>query len=224
MHSCFITLHSSANLPTAQRNDLNIFTVLDMKEKGFPKPPFYVWKNNATLCAYWNCWDQLFVTDSLLVKSLAVHALFVKKDQTNTCGENLDLQGHSIKSEETVKLLGVTLDYKQNFDPHISNICKKAAAQLNVLKRLKSFIGFAEREVLVQSFVFSNFNYCPLVWYFSSSKSLQKIERIQERALRFLFNDHKSSYGDLLIRSKKCTMQVVRQRTLCIEIFKTIKT
>ena len=151
------------------------------------------------------------------------HALFVKKGQTNTCGINLDFQGHSIKSEETVKLLGVTLDYKLNFDPHISNLCKKAAAQLNVLKRLKSFIGFAEKDVLVQSFVYSNFNYFPLVWYFSSSKSLQKIERIQERALRFLYNDHKSSYDDLLIRSRKCTMQVARQRTLCIKIFKTIK-
>ena len=151
------------------------------------------------------------------------HALFVKKDQTDTSGINLDFQGHSIKSEETVKLLGVTLDYKLNFDPHISNLCKKAAAQLNVLKRLKSFIGFAEKEVLVQSFVYSNFNYCPLVWYFSSSKSVQKIERIQERALRFLYNDHKSSYDDLLLKSKRCTMQVARQRTLCIEIFKTIK-
>ena len=71
--------------------------------------------------------------------------------------------------------------------------------------------------------MYSNSNYFPLVWYFSSSKSLQKIKRIQERALRFLYNDHKSSYDDLLIRSKKCTMQVARQRTLCIEIFKTIK-
>ena len=74
------------------------------------------------------------------------HALFVKKDQTNTCGINLDFQGHSIKSEETVKLLGVTLDYKLNFDPPLSDLCKKAAAQLNVLKRLKSFIGFAEKK------------------------------------------------------------------------------
>ena len=62
------------------------------------------------------------------------HALFVKKDQTNTCGINFDFQGHSIKSEETVKLLGVTLDYKLNVDPHMSNLCQKAAAQLNVLK------------------------------------------------------------------------------------------
>ena len=50
------------------------------------------------------------------------HALFVEKDQTNTCGINLDFQGHSVKSEETVKLLGVTLYYKVNFDPHISNL------------------------------------------------------------------------------------------------------
>ena len=85
------------------------------------------------------------------------HALFVKKDHTNTCGTNLDFQGDSIKSEETVKLLGVTLDYKLSFDPHISNFCKKAAAQLNVLKRLKSFTAFAEKEVLVQSFEYSNF-------------------------------------------------------------------
>ena len=121
-----------------------------------------------------------------------------------------------------MKLLGVTLDNKLNFDTHISNLCKKAAAQLNVLKRLRSFIGFEQKKVLVQSFVYSNFNYCPLVWYFSSMKSLQKIEKLQERALRSLYNDHKSSYNDLLLKSGRCTMQVSRQSTLCTEIYKTM--
>ena len=65
--------------------------------------------------------------------------------------------GEIINSEETVKLLGVTLDYRLDFDPHISNICKKAATQLNVLQRLKSFIGFKEKKVLVQSFIFFKF-------------------------------------------------------------------
>ena len=102
-------------------------------------------------------------------------------------------------------------------------MCKKAASQLNVLKQLKSFIGFAEKEILVQSFVYSNFNYRPLVWYFSSTKSLQKIEKIQERRLRFLQNDHVSSYQDLLLKSNRSTMLVSRQRILCIEIFKTLK-
>ena len=61
------------------------------------------------------------------------HALSVKKkDQTNTSGINLVFLGKSTQSAETVTLLGITRDYKLNFDPHISNICKKAALQLNV--------------------------------------------------------------------------------------------
>ena len=120
------------------------------------------------------------------------HSLIIKKDRTNTCGMNVNIQDKTIKSEETVKLLGVQLDYKLNFEPHISELCRKAATQLNVLKRLKSFIGFKERETLVQSFVYSNFNYCPLVWCFSSAASMQRIEKIQERALRFLYHDHSS--------------------------------
>ena len=63
------------------------------------------------------------------------HALLVRKDRENTAGQNISFQGHAIKSEETVKVLGVTLDNRLNFDTHISNLCKKAATQLNVLKR-----------------------------------------------------------------------------------------
>ena len=154
------------------------------------------------------------------------HALLIKKDQTTTSGEKIRIQGKTIESEDSVKLLGIQLDYKLNFDPHISELCRKAATQLNVLKRLRAYIGFEERKVLVQSFVYSNFSYCPLVWHFCSAKSMHKIEKIQERALRFLYSDHVSSYdlllNDLLLKSKRCTMHVSRLRSLSIEIFKTL--
>ena len=130
-------------------------------------------------------------------------AIFIKKDHSDTSGIDISLSDKNIKSEKTVTLLGVKLDNKLNFDAHISDLCKKATTQLNVLKRLKQFIGFEERKTLVQRFVYSNFNYCPLVWHFSSAKSLQKVERIQERALRFLFNDNSSSYEELLTSQAK---------------------
>ena len=41
-----------------------------------------------------------------------------------------------IKCDEVVKLLGIDIDFRVNFDNHISNICKKASQQLNVLKRI----------------------------------------------------------------------------------------
>ena len=150
------------------------------------------------------------------------HALLVKKDRTDTTRHSISIQGKTIKSEASVKLLGVYLDHQLNFDLHISDLCKKAATQPNVLKRLKPFLGFAEIKVLVQSFVFSNFNYCPLVWFFLSARSMDKIEKIQERELRFLHDDHGSSYEELLGKSQQCTMHVNRLRYLCIEIFKTV--
>jgi polyribonucleotide nucleotidyltransferase len=47
-----------------------------------------------------------------------------------------NLNGINLSCEDEVKLLGVTIDFKPNFNTHISNICKKAARQLNVLKRI----------------------------------------------------------------------------------------
>ena len=81
---------------------------------------------------------------------------------------------------------------------------------------------FKAKEIMVQSFVFSNLNYYPLVWHFSSEKSMKKIEKIHERALRFLYNDSNSSYDDLHSKAGKCTMKITRLRTLCTEIYKTV--
>ena len=64
-------------------------------------------------------------------------AILIKKDRSDTSGIDINLSDKNIKSEKTVKLLGIKLDNKLNFDPHISDLCKKAATQLNVLKKLK---------------------------------------------------------------------------------------
>ena len=76
--------------------------------------------------------------------------------------------------------------------------CICASKQLNVLVRLKYFLGFEERKVTINSFILSNFNYCPLVWSISSAKSLNKVENLQKRGFCLLHNDYSSWYGELL--------------------------
>ena len=41
-----------------------------------------------------------------------------------------------IKCEDKFTLLEVALDFQLNLNVHISNICKRASKQLNVLKRI----------------------------------------------------------------------------------------
>ena len=55
-------------------------------------------------------------------------------------------------------------------------------------------MGFKKEEILLNGFVYSNFNYCPLVWHFCSAKSVKKMEKIQEQALIILDNDFSSDY------------------------------
>ena len=88
--------------------------------------------------------------------------------------------------------------------------------------RLKRFLGFEEKKTLINSYFYSNFNYCPVVWMFSSAKSLNKVESLQKRALRFLYDNYDSSYESLLKLAGKSTINVTRIRSLCIEIFKTL--
>ena len=84
------------------------------------------------------------------------------------------------------------------------------------------FLNFEEKKMLINSYFYSSFNYCPLVWMFSSAKSLNKVESLQKRTLRFRFEDYVSSYEELLQKAGKETMKVNRLRSLCIEIYKLI--
>ena len=127
-----------------------------------------------------------------------------------------------IQSHTKVELLGISIDMKLTFDHYVSEICHKAANQLNAFKCLSAYLPINARKVLVDAFIFSIFKYCPLVSYFSTAKQLQKIEKIQSRALRFIHNDYESSYDDLLIKSENVTVQVKRMQLLCIEIYKTL--
>ena len=50
----------------------------------------------------------------------------------------------------------------------------------------------------------------------------KKIEKIQERALRFIYNEYTSSYEDLLCKSKLPSLKVRRLRTFALEVFKIV--
>ena len=63
-----------------------------------------------------------------------LQAISVDK-KTRSALTSIKLADVDIPCGENVKLLGVELDYKLDFDIQVTQICKKAAKQLNVLQR-----------------------------------------------------------------------------------------
>ena len=79
-----------------------------------------------------------------------------------------------------------------------------------------------EKQILINSFVYSNFSYGPLIWHFTTRKGIIKKEKVQQRSLKFILNVYDKIYFQLLDISKKPPMEVKRLRILIAEIFKTL--
>jgi hypothetical protein len=120
-------------------------------------------------------------------------------------------------SQNSVFLLGIDKDNQLTFSKYIETL-----RSLDYLYSKRKFLNIEARKVLIESFIMSNFNYCPLVWMFCNANLKRKQENIQKRALRFLFDDYESTYKQLLEKANKPTIEIRKLRILTTDIFKTI--
>ena len=70
----------------------------------------------------------------------------------------MKINGEKIKGQNSVTL-GDEIGNELSFNNHISNICKKAGNKINAISRIQSFLDQKEKEALVNTSVYSNFNY-----------------------------------------------------------------
>ena len=69
----------------------------------------------------------------------------------------------TIKNVSEEETLGITIDNNLTFKSHLKNICEKANQKLNVLARILNFTSIFQRKILLNSFINSQFSYCPLI-------------------------------------------------------------
>jgi hypothetical protein len=135
---------------------------------------------------------------------------------------NFTIKGTAIECVNSVKLLGIKIDSKLNFDEHVKSICTKASQQINVIMRMSNVLDTNVKENIYKTFIQSTFSYCPVVWMMCSNSNLRKLEKLQCRALRFVYCDYTSSYEVLLARSKQLSLSVHLLYNLAVEVYKCI--
>ena len=107
--------------------------------------------------------------------------------------EAMQIEDQIITNTSQIKLL----------TSHISYIYIKASQKVGVLLRLRNLIPCKAKLIIYKLSILQHLTYCHLVWHNYRSSDRRKIERIQERALRSVFNSHSESYDNLLSNKKK---------------------
>ena len=126
-----------------------------------------------------------------------------------------------LKPKQSVKLLGVEIDHRLTFHDHISSLCARAGRQLRALARMSKELPPETKLLVFQTFILCHFNYCSTVWHFCKTSDMKNIEKIQHRALKYVYNDFVSSYRVLREKHNITLLFVNRVKELLIEVYKS---
>ena len=83
-------------------------------------------------------------------------------------------------------------------------------------------LPFETRRDLYLAFILPHFNYCSETWNFCSKSAADKLERLNERAIRFVFRDKYTSYSELLNALGLSSLKQQRLIKITLSIFNAV--
>ena len=143
--------------------------------------------------------------------------------QNDVLHEPIVIQDSEIRPSESIDILGLELDNLLKFGPHIDKLCHQTGKQINALKRIKHHLEKDSKRTIYNSYINCNFNYCSVVWMFTNKSNMDKLERTNKRALRFVTNQGHLSYDELCRQEKQLTVFERCIKNMAIQLYKIKK-
>ena len=84
-------------------------------------------------------------------KSWELSRHYHRQKETKLCCRIYQYRSEKYENSSSVKLLGVHIDDKLNFNVHITKICRSEANQLHAPIRLRVFLNFEEKKTLINT-------------------------------------------------------------------------
>jgi hypothetical protein len=91
-----------------------------------------------------------------------------------------------VAESDTYKYLGINIDAHFDWECHIDSICKKVSSGLFVLRSFASYRSEQLHRSIYFSLIEAHLRYCIALWGSSNTTSLNRLLRLQKRAIRIM--------------------------------------
>ena len=191
---------------------------------------FYLFADDTAIVAKAKTRDELqsklnnllpLVSDWLLTNRLSLNTektnyqLFSKGNMNEV---NIKLNGKKINRKSCIKYLGVYVEENLKWNAHIDSVSTTISRNIGMMARVKFFLSSHELLLLYNSLVLPYLNYCAVVWGSNYATRLNKLTKLQKRALRII--DKKPFLypsNELFIKYKLLKFpEIVKQQTIMI--------
>ena len=116
----------------------------------------------------------------------------------------LNINNIKIRESSSVTLLGLTIDNRLTFKDHVNIRCR-ASFKLHALRRIGKYLTTDKVKLLYNAFINSQFNYASIIWMFCHKQDYLKIEKIQYKDLKIVYNSNEL-YEELLLRNNEVSI------------------
>ena len=134
---------------------------------------------------------------------------------------NFSVDNNEVDANDTLKILGVTLDRRLNFVAHVSEQVKKACAKASALRRIRRFLPLDVMCRLYKAYILPHLEYCcPLLLGVGRSQ-VKKLEDTNNYILRTILGYGKhTSYNHLLNIAGIRTLEERRKFQALVLVYK----
>ena len=164
----------------------------------------------------------------LIVNASKSNAMFVttrQKETVLTDDINLYFGDERLNVVTSFDYLGLKYDKNIRWDVYIESFCQELSKKIWILSRLREFLPFELLLNIYKSTIQPKIDYGISVWGFTSDMNLNRIQRLQNRAARAMYNnyDYVNTRGlDLLVDMKVMNVRQRRDYFVSLLMFKSI--
>ena len=98
----------------------------------------------------------------------------------------IQLKNHTLTQVSSTKYLGVIIDDKLTWKPHINYLKSKLSRNCYALTRLKGYLDESVMKMVYYSLIYPHLQYCISSWGAAASSNIDPIIKLQKRIIRYI--------------------------------------
>ena len=148
----------------------------------------------------WIKYNKLYInwskTKFILITNINLNTCFITLPKEKFCLKTkssfykpsfIDLFGNEIEVVTEFKLLGITIDEKLTFEPHVKLLRTKVTQKLFAIKKI-FFLSYKIKVHFFKTFILPHFDYCSSLFIYFSNTLLDNIKGLYNNCLFHLFD------------------------------------
>ena len=134
--------------------------------------------------------EQWFATNKLRLNAKKTEFMIIANNRVREHYKDIKIKvdGNMLNEKQNIKILGVTISNDLTWDTHVNQLTRNLKFCFGSFSRACKYLTLDTKKLLYNASIASRLNYCDMVWDSCTINTKNKLQTIQNRCARRIYN------------------------------------